>query len=85
MNYCYQTQCYPYVLQRQRVCPFFKKRSECDSSAKVLVGEVQVALVYVIIYIPYPLNISCQERITRHRRRLPVQPLWVCEFPQSYF
>lgn len=34
--------------------PFFKKRSECDSSAKVLVGEVQVALVHAIIYIPYP-------------------------------
>lgn len=49
MNYYYLTQCYPYVLQRQRVCPFFKKRSECDSSAKVLVGEVQVALVHAII------------------------------------
>ena len=34
--------------------PFFKKRSECDSSAKVLVGEVQGALVHAIIYIPYP-------------------------------
>lgn len=54
MNYYYLTQCYPYVLQRQRVCPFFKKRSECDSSAKVLVGEVQVALVHAIIYIPCP-------------------------------
>lgn len=54
MNYYYLTQCYPYVLQRQRGCPFFKTRSECDSSAKVLVGEVQVALVHAIIYIPYP-------------------------------
>ena len=54
MNYYYLTQCYPYVLQRQRVCPFFKKRSDCDSSAKVLVGEAKVALVHAIIYIPYP-------------------------------
>ena len=55
MNYyCYLTQCYPYVLQRQRVCPFFKKRSECDSSAKALVGEVPVVRVHAISYIPYP-------------------------------